>query len=59
MLNLYNYNIYVEGLGQSHAGSLVGGSVSMSHYGLRLVDSVGFLMMSLTHMAPTILPPLL
>ena len=36
--------ICAEDLGQSHAGSLVGGSVSVA----RLVDSVGFLMVSLT-----------
>ena len=37
-----HYNIYEEGLGQSHAGSLVVGSVSVSPYESWLVDSVGF-----------------
>ena len=44
-------------LGQSHIGSLVVGSVSVSPYEPRLVDSVGFLVVSLTPLAPTILPP--
>jgi hypothetical protein len=35
--------ICAKDLGQSHAFSLVGGSDSMSLFGLRLVDSVGFL----------------
>jgi len=35
-------HICVEGLGQSHAYSLVGGSVSLDPYGARLVDCVGF-----------------
>ena len=48
--------MYAEILCQSHAGSLVGGSVSVSPYGPRLVDSVGFLVVSLTPLAPTILP---
>ena len=39
---LYNCNIQVQGLGQAHAGSLVGGSVSVSLYEPRLVDSVFF-----------------
>jgi hypothetical protein len=40
--------------------SLVGGSVSVSPYGSRLVDSVGFLVISLTYLTSTILsPPLL
>lgn len=37
------YNMCVDGLGQSHAGSLVGGSASVSLNELRLVNSVGFL----------------
>jgi hypothetical protein len=40
-----------------HVCSLVGGSVSMSLYGPRLVDSVGFLVVSLTPLTPSILPP--
>ena len=40
-----------------HVCSLVGGSVSVSPYGPRLVDSVGFLVVSLTILSPTILPP--
>ena len=38
---LYNSNMWVESLGQSHAGSLVGSSTSVIPYGLRIVDSVG------------------
>jgi hypothetical protein len=49
----------VEILGHSHAGSLVGCSVSMSPYEPRLVDSVSFLMVSLTLLVPTFLPSLL
>ena len=55
---LYNCDICVQGLGQSHAGSLVGGgSVSVSPYGPKLVDSVDFLMVFLIRLAPKILPP--
>lgn len=42
---LHNCNIYSEGLAQSHAGSLIFGSVAMSPYEPRLVGSVGFLVM--------------
>lgn len=35
-----------------HACSLVGGLVSVSLYGLRLVDYVGFLLLSLISLAP-------
>lgn len=48
-----------EGLGKSYACSLVGSSVSRSPYGSRSVDSVGFLVMSLSSLAPPILLPLL
>lgn len=37
--------------------ALVGRSVSVSSYALRLVDSMGFLVVSLTPLAPTILSP--
>ena len=40
---LHSCYICAEGLGLSHECSLVGGSVSESLYGPRLVDSVGFL----------------
>jgi hypothetical protein len=40
---LHNCNLCAEGLGQSHADSLVGCSVSVSPCEPRLVDSVGFL----------------
>ena len=56
---LYNCNIQVQGLGQAHAGSLVGGSVSVSLYEPRLVDSVFFYIISFTHLALIILLPLL
>ena len=39
-------------LGQSHAGSLVVGSVSVGSYEQWLVDSVGFLVMCLTLLSP-------
>ena len=41
----------VGGQGLSHACFSGGGSVSMSHYGSRLVDSGSFLMVSLTLLA--------
>ena len=44
-------------IGQSYTGSLVGGSASVSPYEPRLVDSVGLLVVSLTPLAPMILPP--
>jgi hypothetical protein len=40
MTKLHNQNIYAEGLGQTHAGSLVVGSVSTDPHEPRLVDSV-------------------
>lgn len=40
-------NMYAEGLGQSYAVSLIVGSISVSPYEQRLVDSVGFLVLSL------------
>lgn len=42
-----------ETLGQSQAGFRVGSSVSVSPYGPNLVDSVGFLVVPLTRLAPT------
>lgn len=53
---LYNYNIYAGVLGLLHACFLVGGSVSVSPYVPRLVDSAGFLMVPLTLLAPSIFP---
>ena len=50
--------ICAEGLGLSHACSLVGSLVSVSFHGFRVVDSVDYLVMSLTSLAPSILPPL-
>jgi hypothetical protein len=49
---LHNCYICAEGLGQSHACSLVGGSDSVSPCGPGLVDSVGFLFLYLTSLAP-------
>ena len=45
----------MECLGLSHAGSLVGSSVSGRCYGLRL-DRVDFLVVSLTTVVPAIIP---
>jgi hypothetical protein len=47
--------ICVGGLGPAHACFLVGGSVSVSSYGPRLVDSVGLLDVSLTPQSSSIL----
>ena len=55
---LHKCNICAQGLGESCAGSLVVGSVSVSPYEPKLVDFVGFLVLSLSPLAPTILPPL-
>lgn len=54
---LHNCQIYAEGLNQSHEGSLVVGSVSMSPY-MSLVDSVGCHVVSLKSLTPTILLPI-
>lgn len=51
--------MYAEGLGQTHASSLVDGSVFVSFCEPRLVDSVSFLVVSLTPLVPRILPLLL
>ena len=50
--------MYAEGLGQSHAGSPVVGSDSVSLYKPKLVESVGFVV-SLTPLASLILLVLL
>jgi hypothetical protein len=39
---LHNCNIYIEDLGQAHAGSLIGGSGFMCPSESRIVDSVYF-----------------
>ena len=56
---MHNCNKYIKGLGQTHAGSLVVGSASSMPYEPRFVDFVGFLIVSLSFLAPTIFPPLL
>lgn len=48
--------MHVVGLGQSQCRPLAGCSVSVRPYGLRLVDSVGFLVVPLTPLDPMILP---
>lgn len=53
-INLQNCNIHVEGLRHSHAGSLNGGSVSLSSYEPRLVGFVSFLMVPLAFLNPTV-----
>lgn len=47
---LHNFDIYVEGLGQTHASSLIvsSGSFSVNAYVPRLVDSVGSFVASLS-----------
>ena len=50
---LYSCKIYAKGLGQSYTGFLVGSLIFVSLCGLRLVDSMGFLMVSFTPLAPT------
>lgn len=52
---LYICYIRIGRLGLSYACSLVGGLVSVSLYVPRLVDSVGFLVVSLTSMALSVL----
>ena len=54
---LHKCYISVEGLGLAHACCLGGSSISMNPYGVRLVDTVGFHMVSLTPLASSILPP--
>ena len=55
---LHNCNMYAEGICQFHAGSLVDGIASGSSYELSLVGFVGFLVVPLTSLVPTTLPPL-
>lgn len=47
-LTLHTCDMYVKGLGQSNAGSLVVGSTSVSPHEARLVDSMGFPVVALT-----------
>ena len=56
MTKLHTCLISVGDIGPVHTYSSVGGSVSVRPYGTRLVNSVGFLVVSLTLLAPTILP---
>jgi uncharacterized membrane protein len=51
---LYICYILVGGLDLSHAHSLVCGSVSVSHYVSRLIESVGLLVVSLIPLAHSI-----
>ena len=56
----YTTITYAEGLGHTHPGSLIVGSVSVSPYKPRLADSVAFLVASLTLLESAfLLPPLL
>ena len=55
---LHNCNIYAECLCQSHGGYLVVGLDFVSPYKPRLVDSVSFLVVFLTHQTPAFLSPL-
>jgi hypothetical protein len=50
---LHNCYRQVKGLGLSYAHSLVGDSVSVILYGPKIVDSAGFLGVSLIPLAPT------
>jgi hypothetical protein len=55
---MHNSYICAKGLGPSHVCSHVGSSVSMSNYGPKLVDFIGFRVVTLTPvaLAPSILP---
>jgi hypothetical protein len=55
----HNCFICAKNLGLSLACALVGSSVSMSSYGPRLVNVVLFLVVSVTSLDPSIIPPLL
>jgi hypothetical protein len=44
---MHNCYICAEDIGQYHACSLVGYSVSVSPYGLRLLESIDFLVLAL------------
>ena len=54
---LHNYITYTDGIGQTHKGSLIVDSVSVSLYEPRFIDPMGFLVVSLTSLAPSVLPP--
>jgi hypothetical protein len=54
-IKLHISYICVGSIGPSHACSLIGGSVSVSPHGPRLVGSVDFLEVSLTSWAPSVL----
>lgn len=56
-MKLCNFNPCMEGLGEFYADSLVGSSLSVSSFELMLVDSVGFPVVSMIHLDPTVLPP--
>lgn len=51
--DMYNCHLCAENLDLSHACSLVGVSVSVVTYGPRLVDTVGFLVVSFISFAPS------
>ena len=51
--------LHVGGLGLAHTCSLIGGLVSVSPLGPRLVDSVDFFVVFLTPLTPSILLPTL
>lgn len=54
---LHNYYICAEHLSLSHACSLVASLVFVSPYVSTEVDFIGFLVVALTPLAPSILPP--
>ena len=57
---LHNHNIYAEGIAETHPGSMIVVSVSMSSYGSYLGASVGHaLLVTLTALDPTVFSPLL
>jgi hypothetical protein len=56
-IKLHTCYIYVGGLGPAHEYSLVGSLVSVSSHRSRLVYSVDLLVVSLTSLAPSTLPP--
>jgi hypothetical protein len=53
------FYIYAGGLSPAHVCSMVGSSVSGSHYGSRLIDSICVLVESLSHLGPLFLLPTL
>ena len=56
---LDNSYVYSEGLGQSHAGSLVRSLVLKTQYRPRIVDFVGVPVIFCTPLAPSVLSPFL